>query len=166
MDNYGELIPKGGGDPIPLFAERLSVGRRENCEIVLRFSNVSAHHCLLTVDEGYWFVKDLNSRNGVKVNGIPLIAEMRKRLDPGDTLSVAKHHYIIRYEPVELGALGAPPADDAPSAFMNVSLLKRAGMERRKDQQDGPESSKKSRRYNPNDNSAGRLRPPSADDDD
>ncbi len=35
--NYGELVPDGGGDPIPLLREKLTVGRRESCDIVLRF---------------------------------------------------------------------------------------------------------------------------------
>ena len=47
---YGELIPVGGGDPIPLLKKSLLIGRRESCDIVLRFSNVSAHHCQLTVN--------------------------------------------------------------------------------------------------------------------
>ncbi len=56
---YGELLPVGGGDPIPLLKKSLLVGRRESCDIVLRFSNVSAHHCQLTVNGGYWHVRDL-----------------------------------------------------------------------------------------------------------
>lgn len=39
---YGELIPLGGGDTIPLKKNQLLVGRRESCDIVLRFANVSA----------------------------------------------------------------------------------------------------------------------------
>ena len=46
----GELVPVGGGDPIPLIKEKLLVGRRESCDIVLRFANVSAHHCQLTFE--------------------------------------------------------------------------------------------------------------------
>src|SRR5215218_930294 len=78
---YGELIPVGGGDPIPLLKKNLLVGRRESCDIVLRFSNVSAHHCQLTVNNGYWYVKDMESRNGIKVNGVRVT---EKRLTPGD----------------------------------------------------------------------------------
>jgi len=66
----GELMPQGGGDPIPLLKEVLLVGRRESCDIVLRFANVSAHHCQLVLSGGYWYVKDLKSSNGVKVNGV------------------------------------------------------------------------------------------------
>ncbi len=126
---YGELIPMGGGDPIPLLKKSLLVGRRESCDIVLRFSNVSAHHCQLTVNGGFWYVRDLNSRNGVKVNGARV---PEKRLDPGDVLSVAKHQYEVKYSPVDLGAVGPPPPDVAEAAILGTSLLERAGLERQR----------------------------------
>ena len=78
---YGELTPQGGGDPIPLLKETLTIGRRESCDIVLRFGNVSGQHCQLSLENGYWFVQDNNSQNGTKVNGVRVV---RKRLDPGD----------------------------------------------------------------------------------
>ncbi len=124
---YGELIPVGGGDPIPLLKKQLLVGRRESCDIVLRFANVSAHHCQLTVKGGYWYVKDQNSRNGTRVNGV---RTSEKRLDPGDTLWVAKHQYEVRYSPPELGAVGPPPPDDIPEEIMSKSLLEKAGLNR------------------------------------
>ena len=124
---HGELIPIGGGDPIPLLKKSLLVGRRESCDIVLRFSNVSAHHCQLTCNGGYWYVKDLKSRNGIKVNGTRVT---EKRLDPGDELSIAKHRYDVRYSPYDLGAVGPPP-DDSSSDIMKQSLLERAGLELR-----------------------------------
>jgi hypothetical protein len=123
---FGELIPVGGGDPIPLLKKSLLVGRRESCDIVLRFSNVSAHHCQLNLTGGYWYVKDLKSRNGVKVNGLRVDTE--KRLNPGDELSVAKHNYDVQYSPLDLGAVGPPPAEDLPADFMKQSLLERAGL--------------------------------------
>lgn len=122
---YGELIPLGGGDPIPLLKEELLVGRRESCDIVLRFANVSAHHCQLLVKSGYWYVRDLQSRNGCKVNGIRV---QEKRIDPGDSISVAKHNYKLQYSPADLGAVGPPPADDVPAEMMTESLLSRAGL--------------------------------------
>lgn len=128
---FGELIPVGGGDPIPLLKEKLRVGRRESCDIVLRFANVSSYHCMLTVEEGYWFVNDLNSRNGIKVNDTRVPSETRKRLDPGDVLSVAKHKYEVQYSPGDLGAVGPPPQEDKPENFFSRSLLDRAGLDRR-----------------------------------
>jgi adenylate cyclase len=125
---FGELLPLGGGDPVPLLKKTLLVGRRESCDIVLRFANVSAHHCQLVCEGGYWFVKDLNSKNGTKVNGLR-VAD--KRLSPGDVLGIAKHKYEVIYSPIDLGAVGPPPADDLPEGVLSQSLLERAGLERK-----------------------------------
>lgn len=129
---YGELIPVGGGDPIPLLKKNLLVGRRESCDIVLRFSNVSAHHCQLFCNGGYWYVKDLKSRNGVKVNG-NRVADTDKLLDPGDEIAIAKHRYEVRYSPHDLGAVGPPPVDDQLVDVMKQSLLERAGLDFKRD---------------------------------
>jgi predicted component of type VI protein secretion system len=145
---YGELIPLGGGDPIPLLKEVLVIGRRENCDIVLRFGNVSGQHCQLALEHGYWYVQDLNSSNGVKVNGTKVT---RKRVDPNDELTVAKHKYKITYNPTELGASGPPPSDETDyAAIMGRSLLEAAGLAKRK----LPEA----RRYDVNDDDPNQLK--------
>jgi len=150
---YGELVPLGGGDAIPLLKKHLLVGRRESCDIVLRFSNVSAHHCELTLNGGYWFVRDRKSRNGTKVNGLPVT---EKRLDPGDVLSIARHRYDVKYSPLELGAVGPPPPDDVASDIMNHSLLERAGIrDSRPSRQREP-----SGRFDVLDDSAGQIKDP------
>jgi adenylate cyclase len=123
---FGELVPQGGGDAIPLLKKNLLMGRRESCDVVLRFVNVSAHHCQMSLVGGYWYVKDLKSRNGVKVNGIRVT---EKRVDPGDSLSIAKHNYEIRYSPIDLGAVGPPPAESFDGEVFSKSLLERAGLE-------------------------------------
>jgi len=149
---YGELIPAGGGDTIPLLKKSLLIGRRESCDIVLRFPNVSAHHCQLTVDNGYWYVRDNQSRNGIKVNGVRVI---EKRLDPGDRLSVAKHTYEISYEPVDLGAVGPPPVDGGLEEVFGKSLLERAGLQ---SPDGGPRRG--GQRYDVRDNRSGQIKSP------
>lgn len=129
--NFGELVPTGGGDPIPLLKKKLRVGRREGCDIVLRFPNVSSFHCLLEIEDGYWFIKDLKSRNGVKVNGKRIIQGLRKRIDPNDTVAIAKHFFEMKYEPHLLGAYGSPPKDEEAESIFSHGLLQRAGLERR-----------------------------------
>ena len=129
---YGQLVPVGGGDPIPLLQKKLTVGRRESCDIVLRFANVSGKHCELAVDDGYWFVKDLGSRNGTKVNGLRITK--RKRLDPGDTITIAKQKYEVKYSPIDdLDAVGTPPPEHEPVRDMlSEGLLERAGLKKRR----------------------------------
>jgi len=130
---YGELHPRGGGDTIPLMKKFLVVGRRESCDIVLRWPNVSGSHCELSLVDGFWYVKDLASSNGTKVNGTR-VAE--RRLDPGDTLSIARHEFEVVYEPVRLGATGAPVDDNAGRDPLSRSLLEAAGLERRRSRDD------------------------------
>ena len=127
---YGQMTPCGGGDPIPLMKDRLTIGRRAECDIQLRFANVSGQHCRLTLEYGYWFVRDLNSRNGVKVDGRSII---RKRLDPDCKISIAKHQYTVEYDPQALGAFGPPPGDDDyMEEMLKSSLMDRAGLQKRK----------------------------------
>jgi pSer/pThr/pTyr-binding forkhead associated (FHA) protein len=126
---YGELQPIGGGDPIPLLKTTLLVGRRESADIVLRFPNVSGHHCELTLVEGYWHVKDLGSSNGTKVNGVRVTEQ---RIAPGDKLSMAKHEYEVAYEPAALGASQFQAEPSAQESIFRRSLLESAGLETRR----------------------------------
>lgn len=129
MGDFGELVPTGGGETIVLKKDKLLIGRREGCDIVLRFSNVSSQHARMTLENGYWFVKDLGSSNGTKVNGFRID---RKRLDPDAVISFAKHTYTIQYNPESLGAFGAPPPDDDHiEEVLRRSLMDRAGLQRR-----------------------------------
>ena len=121
---FGELNPCGGGDPIPLQKPRLVVGRQPSCDIILRFPNVSSRHCEVQLLNGYWHVRDLGSRNGIKVNGIRCESHW---LMPGDVLSVAKHRYEVNYSP----EAEAPPPVEAVPDPLSMSLLEKAGLSHR-----------------------------------
>lgn len=116
----GELLPCGGADTIVLSQPKLLVGRRSHCDICLKYSNVSSHHCELELRDGYWHIRDLGSSNGIKVNGLRVDS---KCLMPGDEVMISKHGFNIRYE-VAAGA--APPEDENPFA---LSLMEKAGLQ-------------------------------------
>jgi len=120
----GELVPFGGGDPIPLLKRHLTIGRRASCDIVLEFPNISSQHCELQLENGYWIVRDLGSRNGVKVNGERVDS---KWLQPGDEVAIAKHRYEMRYTPA---SDAAPPQDLEGENPFARSLLEKAGLAR------------------------------------
>ncbi|MBX3416887.1 MAG: FHA domain-containing protein [Pirellulaceae bacterium] len=134
---YGELVPVGGGDPIPLHKKRLRIGRREGCDIVLNLANVSGHHCLMEIEEGYWFIRDLKSKNGIKLNNKKILPGVRRRVDPGSIISIAKNNFEVQYEPAALGAYGSPPQDELLDNLFGTSLLDRAGLSRRKAAEEG-----------------------------
>ena len=121
----GELVPIGGGDPIPLLRSPLLIGRRSRCDICLDYPNISSQHCELELDSGYWQVRDLHSTNGVKVNG--QLGEVQG-LMPGDTLTIAKNEFEMVYQPT---TDGPPPVIDEVDPF-SISLLEKAGLEGRR----------------------------------
>ena len=117
----GELTPCGGGDTIPLTQPRLLVGRRSQCDITLRFKNISSHHCELELKDGYWHIRDLGSTNGVKVNGLRVEA---KCLMPGDEVMIARQAFNIDYK-IDDDAESAAESEDP----FEMSLMEKAGLE-------------------------------------
>jgi adenylate cyclase len=131
---HGELVPNGGGDTIPLLRESLTVGRRESCDICMRFPNISGVHCEFVYRNGYWYIRDLNSTNGVKVNGLRV---QEKLLHPKDEISIGKRRYTIHYElPADRRALEEVVEED----IMSQPLLEKAGLERPRDRERGRRS--------------------------
>ena len=118
---FGKLIPCGGGDSIPLLKPRLVVGRTPPCDIVLPLRTVSSKHCVLELRDGFWHVRDLGSRNGIRVDGV---FELAKFLKPGQILWIAAQRYEISYTPLA----DAPPPDENPFA---LGLLEKVGLARR-----------------------------------
>jgi adenylate cyclase len=127
---YGVLEPVGAGEPVMLEKREVVIGRKDGCDVVLRFDNVSGRHCRLVLSAGYWYVIDLNSSNGVKVNDV---RTKDRRIDPGDVLSVAKHAFTVKYDPARNGATGEkPPLMFQEAEIMTQSLLEKVGLQKPK----------------------------------
>ncbi len=120
----GELIPVGGGDTIPLIRPVLTLGRRESCDIPLRYPNVSGLHCELSFKDGHWEIRDLGSTNGIKVNGIRV---QKKTLHPRDTITIAKRQYTIEYVPIVLQRM-EEILEEEEEDVLSQPLLERAGL--------------------------------------
>ena len=120
---HGELVPVGGGDSIPLIRPVLTVGRRESCDICMKFPNVSGLHAELSFREGYWYIRDLNSTNGIKVNGTRV---QEKLIHPNDEISIGKRAYVIHYELPG----GRRAMEEVEEDVLSRSLLEKAGLEK------------------------------------
>jgi len=68
-----------------LAGERVLVGRSRECDIRIDDPNVSRRHCELRRQDGGWVIVDLNSTNGVKVNGRRVD---QAHLSPGDEITL------------------------------------------------------------------------------
>ncbi len=78
-----QRLAKAGSHP---FADRISVGRARNCDIVLRHGSISKLHAHFRLDGDYVAILDNSSRNGTAVNGEPLIPEQRAQVHSGDRI--------------------------------------------------------------------------------
>jgi adenylate cyclase len=119
--SLGQLVPCGGGKPILLNKEALIVGRQPGCDIVLPDPAVSSRHCRLERKNGLWFVHDLGSRNGVRVNGVRCQSEC---LPPGVMLWIAGARFRVVYE-TAAETRAAPPEQ---GQVMAKGLLEKAGL--------------------------------------
>jgi adenylate cyclase len=123
LENGGELVPVGGGDTIPLIRNKLTIGRRDSCDIRLPFANISGLHCELSYENGYWYIRDLGSTNGIKVNDNPVKS---KPLSPGDELAIANRRFVIQYVPAGTHTLNQMMEEEED--IMEQPLLEKAGL--------------------------------------
>lgn len=128
---YAELVPLGGGDAIPLAQEHMTVGRRRSNDICLDFPNVSGTHCEFTCEDGIWYVRDLGSSNGVKINGEKIIG--RRVVKPGDQVIIAKsHQYTLEYKLDSAARARLEAIAGQEEDLFALSLLEKAGLERQR----------------------------------
>jgi adenylate cyclase len=120
MASLGKLVPCGGGPPIRLFRPRLVIGRNSSCDIVLRWSTVSGKHCELSWDGSCWCVRDLGSRNGTRVDGVPVDSQP---LPPGSILWLGGLCFALVY--VSKGEAALP---QNRQRLFTQSLLEKAGL--------------------------------------
>jgi pSer/pThr/pTyr-binding forkhead associated (FHA) protein len=103
---FARLIEVRGRTIFELETERVVIGRRRTCEVVLEHPGVSARHCeLARSSEGQWTITDLGSTNGTFVNGLP-ITETTLRF--GDEIGLGKH-CRYRFEMPHRGSIGEGP---------------------------------------------------------
>jgi serine/threonine protein kinase len=87
------LVSVSTGKRVRLSQAQVVVGRGSDCDLILRASDISKRHCVITVSEDEVLVEDLNSANGTYVNGKAI---KRARLQHGDRLRVADHEFLVR----------------------------------------------------------------------
>ena len=107
IDETGELVPveigevtargpvlvirAGGGrvgESFPIDGERMSIGRRPECEVFLDDVTVSRDHALLIHRADQWHLDDCGSLNGTYVNRSRIESQ---RLEEGDEVQIGKY---------------------------------------------------------------------------
>lgn len=86
-----QLLPLDGGAPHPVIGPSVTLGREADCQIPLPFSGISGRHCELRQEGGWWRIIDLDSKNGIRVNGTKVTERM---LWDDDVLTLAEHYHF------------------------------------------------------------------------
>ena len=97
----GRLTPVGGGIPIILLKKSVTLGRDPANDHVIACGSVSGKHCELELIDGYWWVRDLGSRNGTSVNNVRC---QTSRILPGGTLRMANQRFRLDYREPKVSA--------------------------------------------------------------
>ncbi len=93
-DDHAKAFPLDPEQP-------LSIGRHTDNALRLTCESVSSHHAVLTRREDGWYVQDLGSSNGTRVNGAPI--EEAHLLD-GDRVGFGKIQGILYFRDAEAAA--------------------------------------------------------------
>jgi predicted component of type VI protein secretion system len=99
------LVPltPGAAPAIPLQRPVLLIGRHPECDVRIDLPKISRRHCCLALAYDRMMIRDLGSRNGLRVNGL-VVDEAR--LYPGDEVAIGPILYRVEDD--------APPPPPAP----------------------------------------------------
>ncbi|MFI5363581.1 MAG: FHA domain-containing protein [Elusimicrobiota bacterium] len=106
--------------------DSLSVGRKDDNDIVIDNPAISGHHCRLSVQGGTYFVEDLESTNGTFVNEKRI---KKSGLHHNDVVGVAKHALVfVEDAPPPPAPAPAPAAEPPADATVMISPEKQADL--------------------------------------
>ena len=113
--NWVLLLSKNGKRiaAFPLAEGKITAGRDADNGIQLPHTSVSRRHVEFTTDKAGVAVRDLDSRNGVHVNGVP---RKKARLQPGDRVTVCE--FLLELA----NSLPAGAGDAVPALALGASL--------------------------------------------
>ena len=106
------------GQVIPVSAEKFIIGRADDCHLKPRSELISRYHCAILVGNDV-VVRDLGSRNGVRLNGEKISAE--QKLKNGDELVVGPLEFYVHI--TDSGTLAECSTDEPVN--MDISWFRR-----------------------------------------
>lgn len=80
------------GQVIPIMGEKFIIGRAGDCHLKSQSELISRYHCAVLIGDGV-VVRDLGSKNGVRLNGERINAEQKIR--NGDKLGIGPLEFYV-----------------------------------------------------------------------
>ncbi len=92
------------GERVPLSSDSIVIGRSSDVDVTLSDDAASGRHAELAREDGRWLIRDLNSSNGLMVNGGRVTTGWVGR---GDVVEIGKSRFVVHV---------GEPAEDAPES--------------------------------------------------
>lgn len=83
------------GVPLVLDKPIILIGRHPECDIQIESRKISRRHCCVAQVSTYLVIRDLDSTNGIRVNGVRVV---EGRLKPGDEVTIGNLRYQVSWE--------------------------------------------------------------------
>jgi pSer/pThr/pTyr-binding forkhead associated (FHA) protein len=96
-----QLVALNEGPNLLLDKPILLIGRHPECDIQIESRKISRRHCCIAQVNDTFVVRDLDSTNGIRINGEKVV---EGRLIHGDELTIGNHRYQVNME----AFVGAP----------------------------------------------------------
>src|SRR5437868_2790598 len=93
-----QLMALTDGPSILLDKPILLLGRHPECDIQIDSRKVSRRHCCIAQVADYLVVRDLDSTNGIRVNGMRV---QESQLHHGDELTIGNNRYQVCWDGAE-----------------------------------------------------------------
>jgi hypothetical protein len=98
---------KDGHEVVHVLGRKTTIGRTPDNDLQIDASFISRHHAVLLINGQQTIIEDLNSTNGVHVNGQRVSREM---LNDGDIVSVGKARFRFVIRPASARSSAEPSA--------------------------------------------------------
>ena len=118
------VTPSGNRSRLPIAPLPFQIGRQGDNHLVLRDNRISRIHARVIAENGAYFIEDLNSRQGIYVNGQRVT---RQKLSGSDRIDFGlpdSYRLVFTFEQDELHRFLDQLSPQGPAAASNLSKLR------------------------------------------
>jgi predicted component of type VI protein secretion system len=117
------LHPMGQGSQIVIDRAVVLVGRSADCDAIIDFSSkISRMHCLLVQVDANYFIRDLGSLNGIRVNGERIAKEAQLVQGVEVAIGDVKYKFHANVQPAPRMPVRNQGATNKLPAFVDKSI--------------------------------------------
>lgn len=97
---YGYIIDLADGESYPLNMWETSIGRSNSCDIVIGYDTVSRYQAVISRRIDGWYIYDLNSKSGIKINGQAFEKKATIKSEDVITFGIMQYRFMVTDDPV------------------------------------------------------------------